>query len=210
MFTGIVEDIGTITGIKKKTKESAYTIRTNKINVSEIGLGDSIAVSGICLTVIKLGKKEFTVDASYETLSKTTLSQAKLKSGVNLERSVKVGDRMGGHIVSGHVDGVGKVASQKKVGGSTVFWFSVPAQLSKYIVPKGSVAINGVSLTVNDTKQNEFSVNIIPFTQKETTFGGLRTGNSVNIECDIIGKYVEKFVSPVISQQNPQSPGSGK
>ena len=157
-------------------------------------LGDSIAVNGTCLTVTSLGKSTFTVDASHETLAKTNLGKLKVGKIVNLERALKVGDKLGGHIVNGHVDGVGKVKSKTKQGESIEFRFSAPKGLSKYIVEKGSVAIDGVSITVNLVKGSEFVVNIIPYTQEATTFGGLRKGSSVNIECDIIGKYVEKFV----------------
>jgi len=194
MFTGIVEDLGEVTGLKRKAKDVVFTFRVGNIKLSEVILGDSISVNGTCLTVTSLSKKTFTVDASHETLSKTNLGKLKVGKRVNLERALKAGDKLGGHIVNGHVDGVGKVQSRTKKGESFEFRFSVPKKLSKYIVEKGSVAIDGVSLTVNRVKGNEFIVNIIPYTQEATTFGSLRKGSSVNIECDIIGKYVEKFV----------------
>lgn len=194
MFTGIVEDLGTVKGIKRKSKEVVFTFNVGNIDLKEVVLGDSIAVNGTCLTVTSLGKGTFTVDASHETLAKTNLGKLKVGKIVNLERALKVGDKLGGHIVNGHVDGVGKVKSKTKQGESIEFRFSAPKGLSKYIVEKGSVAIDGVSLTVNLVKGSEFVVNIIPYTQEATTFGGLRKGSSVNIECDIIGKYVEKFV----------------
>ncbi len=195
MFTGIVEDLGAVKEIKRKSKEVVFTFKVGKINLKEVALGDSIAVNGTCLTVTSLGKRTFSVDASHETLAKTNLGKLKVGKSVNLERALKVGDKLGGHIVNGHVDGVGKVVSKTKQGESVEIRFSVPKELSKYIVQKGSVAIDGVSLTVNSVRGNEFSVNIIPYTQNATTFGGLRKGSSVNIECDIIGKYVEKFVT---------------
>lgn len=195
MFTGIVEDIGKVRDIQKRGKENVFTFEVSKIDVSEVDLGDSITVNGACLTVTSKGKNTFTVDASHETLARTNLGGLKPGGRVNLERALKVGDKLGGHIVNGHVDGVGKVKSTKKQGGSVEFRFSVPDELSKYIVEKGSVAVDGVSLTVNEAEGSEFTVNIIPYTLEETTFGGLKTGSPVNIECDIIGKYVEKFVT---------------
>jgi len=195
MFTGIVEDVGTVKGIKRKPKEVVFTFKVGNIDLKEVGLGDSIAVNGTCLTVTSLGKSTFRIDASHETLTKTNLGILKVGKRVNLERALKVGDKLGGHIVNGHVDGVGKVKSKIKQGESIEFRFSVPKDLSKYIVEKGSVAIDGVSLTVNLVEGREFVVNIIPYTQEATTFGDLKKGSAVNIECDIIGKYVEKFVT---------------
>lgn len=195
MFTGIVEDLGAVKGIKRKSKEVVFTFKVGNINLNEVGLGDSIAVNGTCLTVTALSKHTFSVDASHETLAKTNLGKLKVGKSVNLERALKVGDRLGGHIVNGHVDGVGEVVSKRKQGESVEIKFSVPKKLSKYIVEKGSVAIDGVSLTVNIVEGREFVVNIIPYTQEATTFGSLRKGGFVNIECDIIGKYVEKFVT---------------
>ena len=195
MFTGIVEDIGHVKGFKRKQKESVLTFEVGRIDIREVELGESIAVNGTCLTVTSIGENEFTVDASHETLSKTNLGQLKKGDRVNLERSLRVGGKLGGHIVTGHVDGVGKVESRKKRGDSHIFRFSVPKALARYIVEKGSVAVDGVSLTVNEVKGREFMVNIIPYTLDETIFGGLKKGDVVNIECDIIGKYVEKFVN---------------
>ena len=195
MFTGIVEDIGTVADVLRRTKESTITIRVRKIDPRELVNGESISVSGACLTVTSVAGDAFTVDASRETLSRTSLGKLRAGHTVNLERSLRAGDRMGGHIVSGHVDGVGKVRSKKKRGSSVEFTFSAPTDVMKYVVEKGSVAVNGVSLTVNTVGGDEFTVNIIPFTLAETTFGSLRTGSPVNIECDIIGKYVERFTT---------------
>lgn len=194
MFTGIVEDIGTVKEIKPKTREVLFTIKTKNIDVKEIKLGDSISINGTCLTVISIGSNTFTIEASHETLKRTNLSKLNIKSKVNLERSLKLGDRLGGHIVNGHVDGIGKVNSMQKRGKSIEIWFSLPRGLSTYVVEKGSIAVDGVSLTVNAVKGDRFSVNIIPYTQEATIFGKMKLGNTVNIECDIIGKYIEKFV----------------
>ena len=195
MFTGIVEDIGTVTAVARRAKESTITVRVSKIDPGGLVLGESIAVSGVCLTVTTLEGDTFSVDASRETLSRTSLGKLRAGSPVNLELSLKAGGRMGGHIVSGHVDGVGMVKSKRKRGRSVEFMFTAPGNVMKYIVEKGSVAIDGVSLTVNTVAGSEFGVNIIPYTLEETTFGSLRTGSPVNIECDIIGKYVERFIT---------------
>ncbi len=195
MFSGIVEDIGAVGALEKKDKGVLLRIGVRKIDAGELDLGESVAVNGVCLTVVSVEDGSFSVDASHETLSRTNLSGLRTGSGVNLERSLRVGDRMGGHIVTGHVDGVGVVQSITPVGESRVFSFSIPAVLAKYVVEKGSVAVDGVSLTVNSVKDTEFSVNIIPYTLRETTFSEFRRGSEVNIECDIIGKYVEKMLS---------------
>ncbi|MBI2486603.1 MAG: riboflavin synthase [Deltaproteobacteria bacterium] len=194
MFTGIVEDVGKVKEIKTKSKDVLFTIQVKNIDAGEIGLGESVAVNGTCLTVISSGKNNFTVEASRETLKRTNLSKLKVGSKVNLERALKIGGRLGGHIVNGHVDGIGKVDSIEKRGKSIEICFSLPEELSRYVVEKGSVAVDGVSLTINAVNGNRFLVNIIPYTQDATIFAELKPGDLVNIECDIIGKYVEKFV----------------
>ena len=195
MFSGIVEDVGALRALKEKDKGVLLKIEVRKIDAGDLVPGESVAVNGVCLTVVSVGGGGFSVDASHETLLRTNLSGLRAGSGVNLERSLRVGDRMGGHIVTGHVDGVGTLQSIAPVGESRVFSFSIPASLAKYVVEKGSVAVDGVSLTVNSVKGTEFSVNIIPYTLRETTFSEFRRGREVNIECDIIGKYVEKMLS---------------
>jgi riboflavin synthase len=194
MFTGIVEDSGEIEAIKKKAKDVVFVISTTKINVDELDEGESISVNGTCLTVISIRKGAFEVKASHETLNRTNLSKVRVGSRVNLERAVKVGDRLGGHIVNGHVDGTGRITSIEQKGESKEVWVTLIPELSRYVVEKGSIAIDGVSLTVNRVDGDKFSVNIIPYTQDATIFGDMRTGDLVNIECDIIGKYVENFV----------------
>ena len=195
MFTGIVEDTGKISGIESADREKILTIEVGRIDASNIASGESIAVNGACLTVTSNDTKTFTVEASEETLSKTNLSALEIGSLVNLERSLLVGGRMGGHFVTGHIDGTARVDSKKNVGKSVEFWFKIPFELTRYMISKGSVALDGVSLTVNRVVDNAFSVNIIPYTLEETTFGILEVGSAVNIECDIIGKYVEKLSS---------------
>ncbi len=195
MFTGIIEDVGTVRVIEKSGKEVVLGISVRKIDSGEIMPGESIAVNGVCLTVVSVDELGFSVEVSQETLSRTGLLDLSAGSGVNLERSLRMGDRMGGHVVNGHVDGVGMVESISSVGESLVFWFSIPESLSRYVVEKGSIAVDGVSLTVNSVRDDRFSVNIIPYTQKETVFSELVPGSRVNLECDIIGKYVEKMLA---------------
>ena len=207
MFTGIVEDVGQVLSGEKKPRDAVFRIGLNGIPAAEIRKGESVAVNGVCLTAVSVGKGDFSAEASRETLSRTNLSGLRAGSGVNLERSVRAGDRMGGHIVTGHVDGVGVVRSRESVGESVVFSFSIPAGLSKYVVEKGSVAVDGVSLTVNSAVGEEFSVNIIPHTLKETIFSELREDGKVNIECDIIGKYVEKMLFAEDGSRRGSPPG---
>ncbi len=195
MFTGIVEDVGNIKNIESKNREIVLDVNVTRIDPEDIVPGESIAVNGACLTVTSASTGSFSVEVSEETLSKTNLSKLVVGSEINLERSIKVGGRLGGHFVTGHIDGIAKVDSKKKVGNSFEYWFKIPFELTKYIISKGSVALDGVSLTVNKVIDNSFSVNIIPYTQNETTFKHLDVGGIVNMECDIIGKYVEKLSS---------------
>jgi len=202
MFTGLIEDIGTVREIEKGEKENRYTIEFNKINSDELVIGESISVNGVCLTVVELSGNQFTFDASHETLAKTNLSGLIQGIRVNLERSLKADGRFGGHIVTGHIDGVGEVLDINNIGKSIEYTFTVDNNLAKYIITKGSIAVDGISLTVNDIKKNIFSVNIIPHTQVETVIGELKISSVVNIECDIIGKYVEKLARPENTQDN--------
>jgi len=195
MFTGIVKDIGKVQKIERKEKEAILTFQVDNLDLGDLELGDSIAVNGTCLTVTSFTSNTFTVEASHETLDKTNLGNLDAASRVNLECALRMGDKLGGHMVSGHVDGVGEVKSTRQEGDSIEFVFTVPGELAKYIVVKGSIAVDGVSLTVNTVNGNEFGVNIIPHTQSATIFGEFKPGSVVNIECDMIGKYIEKFVT---------------
>lgn len=194
MFTGIIEEIGVIKEIKYGEKSSILTIEAKKV-LEETKLGDSIAVNGICLTVTGSGTNYFTADAMAETLRKTNLKILKRGNPVNLERALKLSDRLGGHIVSGHVDGTGVIASFQREDNAV--WVSIQADagLLKYIVMKGSIAIDGVSLTVAYTKDGCFGVSVIPHTGDQTILLKKHVGDTVNLECDIIGKYVEKLMS---------------
>ena len=207
MFTGIVEDVGSVLFVERKSADALFVIGVDRIPAERIAAGESIAVNGVCLTAVAVGEGDFSAQVSRETLSRTSLSGLRAGSGVNLERSLRAGDRMGGHIVTGHVDGVGTVRSRAPVGESVVFSFSIPRELSRYVVEKGSIAVDGVSLTVNSAGAEEFSVNIIPHTLRETVFSGLRAGAKVNLECDIIGKYVEKLLFAEDGSSRARTPG---
>lgn len=194
MFSGIVEEVGKVKKLLDKGGEKEIEIELSKIDPNELKIGESIAVNGTCLTIISIQKDSFSVEASQETLNRTNLSLLGTNSLVNLERSLMVNDRFSGHIVTGHIDGIGMILSIESRAQSKEFWFRVPENLSKYIVEKGSIAVDGVSLTVNSVRGNDFSVNIIHHTYKVTTFSNMDESNEVNIECDIVGKYVERFV----------------
>lgn len=194
MFTGLVEEIGEILEMKSGENSSKISISSKKV-LEEIKLGDSIAVNGTCLTVTDFTHSFFTVDVMGETLRKSNLKLLKRNSKVNMERAVKAGERLGGHIVTGHIDGVCKVIDIKKEDIATWLVLQPPSDLLKYIVLKGSVALDGVSLTVSEVNEECLSVSLIPHTKAQTTLQYKNVGDEINIECDLIGKYVEKFFS---------------
>ena len=191
MFTGIITDVGRVRAVERQG-DTRFTIET-AFDTETIAIGASIAHNGVCLTVIEKGPGTYVIQASGETLSKTTLGGWEPGTRVNLERALKVGDELGGHIVSGHVDGVGRLLSIRPEGESLRLTFEAPATLAKYIAPKGSVAIDGVSLTVNEVDGSRFGVNIIPHTQTATNFGGLKEGDPVNLEIDMLARYVARL-----------------
>jgi riboflavin synthase len=190
MFTGIIETIGKISGIENKGKEIIFTLISN---FNDLTIGESISVDGICLTITTCINNKFTVYTSTETLNLTILKHKRINDFVNLERSLKLSDRLSGHIVLGHVDCIGNIESIKKVENSKIFELKLQ-NLSCYIVYKSSIAINGVSLTINEIKKNNFFVNVIPHTLENTTFKYLKTKDNVNIEFDILAKYVESMI----------------
>ena len=193
MFTGLIEDIGTIGDLRLQQKSAVLTVKT-KLPVRSMARGASVAVNGACLTVVKKGLRSFTVDVSPETLQRTSLETLTVGSMVNLERPMRLADRLGGHLVTGHVDGVGAVAAIERQGEFTIVTFDVPAPLGALLVPKGSVAVDGISLTVNVCRKQRFSVAIIPFTLRHTNLRARKVGDKVNIETDLIGKYVQSFM----------------
>ncbi|MDD6762073.1 MAG: riboflavin synthase [Clostridiales bacterium] len=192
MFTGIVEEKGIIEKVLKGTKSCSITVMADKI-FDDIKPGDSIAVNGVCLTVTEFKKPYFTADVMPETMRRTNLGGLVKGSRVNLERAMQLNGRFGGHIVSGHIDGTGTILTMVREDNAVWIRVGVPNAITKYIVEKGSVTLDGISLTVADTAPEEFSVSIIPHTAAETTLSERRTGDKINIECDIIGKYVEKM-----------------
>ncbi|GHF63726.1 riboflavin synthase [Seohaeicola zhoushanensis] len=191
MFTGIITDIGTVTQLQQAGDTTAR-IATG-YDTSRIDIGASIASDGVCLTVTALGDDWYEVQISAETLSKTNLGDWAPGRQVNLERALRVGDELGGHIVSGHVDGVAEVVAMAREGDSTRLTFRVPAQLARFVAPKGSVALNGTSLTVNEVEGDTFGVNLIPHTQDVTTWGGIKVGDRINIEIDTLARYVARL-----------------
>ncbi len=195
MFTGIIEAIGKIELIEEIDSDKRFVITSDSLKLSDVQQGDSISVNGVCLTVVDVQEKGFSVDVSVETLSCTTFNELAAGDQVNLEKALQLSSRLGGHMVSGHVDGKGII--QKKVADarSERFEIKFPAELGKYICKKGSICIDGVSLTINDAEESTFSVNIIPHTLEETIFSQYIEGRSVNLEVDIIARYMESLIA---------------
>ena len=195
MFTGLIETIGRVTACERRGAAAVLSIATT-LPLSEITIGDSVAVNGACLTVTAKRETALTFDVSPESLSSTTIGSLRSGHNVNLERALRLGDRMGGHIVTGHIDGIGRLARMSETSGNRLLEFKLSPVYARYLITKGSVAIDGVSLTVNTVSADGFTVNIIPLTQTSTTLDRMKVGDEVNIETDIIGKYVERLASP--------------
>jgi len=198
MFTGIISDIGYVIGVTRAGGDMLVRVSTNH-DITNIATGASISCAGVCLTVLDKGWSDgndwFTAQVSDESLSKTTLKSWKIGTRINLERALKVGDELGGHFVTGHVDGTAKILNYKRVKDSMVLEISIPAGLEKFIARKGSVTLDGTSLTVNNVYDNSFDVNIISHTQKQTTLGDLQIGDLLNLEIDPIARYIERYNS---------------
>ena len=202
MFTGLIEDVGEVDRWKVQKGSGILTLKT-RLRLKEISIGSSMAVNGTCLTVVEKAKGQFTVDVSPETLKRTNLVKIRPGDPVNLELPLRLRDRLGGHLVTGHVDGIGVTEEIEKRGDFTFFSFRVSALLYPLLVPKGSVAVDGISLTINECEKRRFSVAVIPFTSKHTNLRRRRVGDKVNIETDIIGKYVQRLLDLKPCQSPP-------
>lgn len=209
MFTGLIEGTGLLMRTDRHGLDAHMVIHA-QFPIGKLVLGESIAVDGACLTVVSFQGSQFTVDVSAETLSRTTLGRKVPGTRLNLERALRLGDRLGGHLVSGHVDAIGRLAERKDEGRSIRFYFDIPLEFSRYTIEKGSVAVNGISLTINGCRQGQFDVNIVPHTSRETTVGDLQIGQEVNIETDLIGKYVEKMIGPWSSTREEREGASSR
>jgi riboflavin synthase len=204
MFTGIIEGPGTISAIRPAGQAKRLTVEADFI-LDQTKVGDSIAVNGACLTVVKIGGKRFETDLSPETLKASTFGKAKLGDRVNLERAMRLSDRIDGHLVSAHIDGIGIVKKREDLGNAMMLSIEVPDAISRYMIHKGSVAVDGISLTINACESKSFSVQIIPHTAGITTIGMKQNGDAVNIETDMIGKYVERFLRGAPEDKRQQS-----
>lgn len=202
MFTGIVQDVGRVVSREERGGDVRLVIAFDRVDPSGINVGDSICVQGCCLTAVELRDRAFAADVSRESLSLTTLGELTAGSPVNLEPSLRAGDPLGGHLVSGHVDGVGEIAAMSGDARSTRVEISVPADLARYVARKGSIAIDGVSLTINEVQGARLGVNLIPHTQAVTTLGALRPGTRVNVEVDQIARYVERLLADSESRRS--------
>jgi riboflavin synthase len=192
VFTGLIEEIGILKEANKGAKSAQLTISANKV-LQDIKLGDSISTNGVCLTVVRFSSSSFTVDVMPETMRRSNLKNLKPGNKINLERALKLGDRLGGHIVSGHIDGVGLVRAIEEEDNATWVTIEAESEIMRYIIEKGSIAIDGTSLTVAYVDNKAFKVSIIPLTRDETTLLSKKVGDEVNLECDMVGKYIERF-----------------
>lgn len=207
MFTGIIEAVGKVTGIERAVESVRLSVASGRI-AEDVALGDSVSINGVCLTVVAVSAPHITFDAVYETMRKTTLGNLHVGDGVNMERALPVGGRLGGHVVQGHVDGAGRIASIRPVGNSWFVYVDASPELMRYIVTKGSIAVDGISLTVAESEDRTFALSIIPHTWEHTTLKDRRAGDPVNIECDILGKYVEKMLGGYVAGADRASSSS--
>lgn len=194
MFTGIIEAMGTVTGLTPKGNDVSVTVNSGILDLSDVKLGDSIATNGVCLTVVALMKDGYRADVSIETIKRSGFAHYKVGDNVNLEKALTLSTRLGGHLVSGHVDGVGEIASITKLGRATEYWLKAPDELARYIAEKGSITIDGISLTVNDIDGAKFKVTIVPHTAQETIIDSYVVGRKVNLEVDVIARYLERIM----------------
>lgn len=205
MFTGIVEAVGQLTAITPKGEDVTITVNVGKLDMSDVKLGDSIATNGVCLTVVAFNDTSYSADLSLETLKKSAFANYKAGDKVNLEKAMLPTTRFGGHIVSGHVDGVGEIVERNIVGRAIEFWVELPEQLNKYVAEKGSITVDGISLTVNDLRKNSFKLTIVPHTTQETTIDSFQVGRKVNLEVDVLARYLERLLQGREPSQQPES-----
>jgi riboflavin synthase len=208
MFTGIIEAVGRVSGIERGGEAIRLTISAGKI-AEDVVMGESVSINGVCLTVTEIRPPHVSFDAVFETMRRTTLGQLRAGDNVNLERAVPVNGRLGGHVVQGHVDGTGRIASIRPIGNSWFVYIDAAPEMMRYIVTKGSIAVDGISLTVAESEDRTFALSIIPHTWENTTLHEKRAGDSVNIECDILGKYVEKLVGGYLAGADQYAERSG-
>ncbi|MDW6001637.1 riboflavin synthase [Vibrio mangrovi] len=206
MFTGIVESTGTLMAITPKGEDVSIQVDVGSLDMTDVRLGDSIATNGVCLTVVHMTEKTYTADLSLETLNKSSFAQARVGDQVNLEKAMLPTTRFGGHIVSGHVDGIGEIVERAQVGRAIEFWIALPEELARYVAEKGSITVDGISLTVNALRKNTFKLTIIPHTSSETTIHSFQVGRKVNLEVDVMARYLERLLSAGKADQN--EPGS--
>lgn len=209
MFTGIIEAVGSIQSIENKGEDIRLTVNVGKLDMSDVKLGDSIATNGVCLTVVARTDSTYSADLSLETLKRTGFYHQKSGAPVNLEKAMQANARFGGHIVSGHVDGLGEIISLQATGRATEYWIKVPGELAKYIAQKGSVTIDGVSLTVNDVDGDCFKITIIPHTAQETVICHYRQSTKVNLEVDVVARYLERLMLGKNAAQSNQNQPEG-
>ena len=205
MFTGIVEAVGQLTAITPKGEDVTITVNVGKLDMSDVKLGDSIATNGVCLTVVDFNDTSYSADLSLETLKKSGFADYKAGDKVNLEKAMLPTTRFGGHIVSGHVDGVGEIVERNIVGRAIEFWVELPEELNKYVAEKGSITVDGISLTVNDLRKNAFKLTIVPHTTQETTIDSFQVGRKVNLEVDVLARYLERLLQ---GREQPKQPES--
>ncbi|MDE1323709.1 riboflavin synthase [Vibrio aestuarianus] len=205
MFTGIVEAVGTLAAITPKGEDISVTVNVGNLDMADVKLGDSIATNGVCLTVVDFGSHHYSADLSLETLNKTGFTAYQVGDKLNLEKAMLPTTRFGGHIVSGHVDGVGEIIERNSVGRAIELWVAMPKELNKYVAEKGSVTIDGISLTVNELRKNAFKLTIVPHTSEETTINDFHVGRKVNLEVDVLARYMERLLQVQRGEDAPES-----
>lgn len=209
MFTGLIESEGIITRAERAGGGLRLEVYAPEFG-RDMAIGDSIAVDGACLTVVKFIRGAFLTDVSEETVARTNLGSLRQGSKVNLERALRLSDRFGGHLVTGHIDGLGSLVMRHPSGNSTIYQFSAPPELMEYVVPKGSIAVDGISLTVADTREDGFACSVIPHTEQSTTLKDKPTGAAVNLEVDMMAKYVKRFVGMYMGVEDEGGPAPGR